>query len=568
VTALAISWLDLDAYAKTCRVSRRFCGLTRLRATTPASVRFVLDTRRGTEQCTASEAALRAATAWIGRMAPQAMTLDLRDAAATATWFKVPAATRARRLAASDRLRATVAACARTLHLAGPFVHESLFWSQLERANVLAHLEIHVPLASHERRQLPDAVLRIASLRSLTCSGGRNALKVTSRQVAQLTQLTALDIYQVAYDRYGSSASHESGLLIADARRLAHFGRLAHLRLRHSTKRDLRSLADTPLGARLETLALPSSNHYAFADTFPAALPALRRFETSWLSDSDAHVLARSAPQLVALEIRPRTQRKSVVTVDTDDGDADGDGGGDDEAEYGGNDTNDDKGDGDETGHENVSPTLEILHEEDDAGDRPVAVASLVVARKSVVELYDQVIGISEPPAGAGLVRSLARHLPHLRELVLRRHHADLRPLSALATLTKLVCCDRPRIVDATSWPAALPALVDLRVIDITHENSAAAAAAAAATTNRGGGDGKRSSPTGGGGGGDGDDTAQLDGRRRFLFARFPALEYLRFVRAEDEAAAATTDDTEAFENDDPYVPVRQDPENGFRSSA
>jgi hypothetical protein len=313
-------------------------------------------------------------------------------------------------------------------------------------------------------------------------------------------------------------------LVASDAAQLAKRGRLAHLRLQSSMVRDLRALATTPLGARLETLYVPASGRYSLAEEFPATMPALRRFETTWLSDSEMQMLAQRAPRLAALELRPLTQATFASRVEGSDGTREIGGGGD-----GGGNGDGGGGGGDESEEE----------KEDDSGDDEAFGTSMMDTMARVYGMR-RATGIREPPAGSGLVRSLARHLTHLRELVLRRHHADLRPLTALAVLQTLVCCDRPRVADATKWPETMASLVDLRVIDITYDSPGASAVIVACRTR---------------------DLEQKNAeRRRLLCRRFPALQYLRFVRVEDEAV---DDDGEPTDNDDRHDPVRCDQENG-----
>jgi hypothetical protein len=485
----AVSWLDWRSYLQTCRVSRRLRRLTQLRAATPALVHLEPPI------CGADEGGLigTAAAAWLKRAAPATVTFDLRRATATGAlgdrW----------RDAAVAAWPSAVTAFARTLRLVGPVVRNSMLWVHLALSVTLTHLELRVTTASDQRayQKLPNAVTCIASLRSLTCSGGRNALTVDSRQIALLTQLTALDITRVAHDHYARGERYHDGLIASDAKYLGVHGRLRHLRLQHATERDLLALGSTALGARLETLRVPATDQYRWLEAFPATMPALRRFETTWLSDAHAEMLAKRAPALVALEIRPFTQR---VTIDA------------------GNDDDDDDDD-------------------EDTMDRATRI----------------VIGWLEPIAGSGMLRSLARHLPHLRELVLRRHHADLRPLSRLVALTSLDCCDRPCVSRATRWPESLPALVELRVIDITHGTVTVTVEATTAPP-----------PTKSETCEEKTGSKRNRDRRRRLRRRFPTLAYLRFVRAEDEAQGDDCDDDDSVLNDDEYDPVRRDPENGY----
>jgi uncharacterized membrane protein YgcG len=513
-------------------VSRRFRKLTRQPAAAPADARVVLDARTGDATCLA-------ATAWMRRMTPRAVALEYRDANAIDPALIRPGSAECAGYRAGHELCAAVAKFARVLRLTGPFRRDSELWSQLAVAGVLTRLELHMPVAPSQEwhiAHLPDQVLRIASLRALVCTGGWNAIAVTSRQVAELTQLAELQIACVEPEGpvsvFTAERSHQ-GLAMSDANRLAQHGRLTHLRLRSSTERDMLALRGTGLGARLETLGVRATGRYTLDARLPTAMPALRRFETTWLADNDARTLAQRAPRLVALEIRSTTQKMSVTTTDDDE---------QGETHYG--------------------------DEVDGAGSQTTF-------------WLRRVIGISEPPAGAGLMRSIARHMTHLRELVLRRHHGDLRALSALVVLETLVCCDRPFVPGATKWPAALPALVDLRVIDISHGGDRDDGGGGG---DHGGGGGDRGSGGGGGdrgdGGGDrGDGGSSTDReqrphggadktrttelwRRGFFRKRFPALAYLRFVRAEDEVGL---DDGKEREADDVFDPVRRDPENGFR---
>ena len=500
VATLVISRLVLRTYATTCRVSRRFRGLTRLPAAAPADVRIVFDSRAGGASCAAERA-------WVERMAPRAVSLDLRDQLSSSTADR-DVVDHVRGLVARHALCAAVAKCARTLRLVGPFLHESNLWAQLRDAGVLTRLELHMPTSgSFAGRpiRLPDEIGEIASLRALTCSGRAvNALEVAAHQLARMSQLTELAATSVVHDYGGGGVTRPS--FEKYAADMALKGNLRHLRLRDPIERDMAILADTVFRARLETLYLPADGRVSLRTSLrnspETLLPALRRFETTWLSDPVAQLLARCAPNLVALELRPTTQWD----------------------------------------------------------------AKLIVQAARIRHAYPyqrRVFGVIEPPAGAGLMRSLARHLPHLRELVLRRHHADLRPLSALTVLTKLVCCDFPRATTVgvqqtkqpngrsspagggTQWPDSLPALVEMRVMDITHETCRVANARRVANA-----PGRAALGV------------SVNVRRReMLYGRFPTLAYLRFTRVEDEPGA---DEGDGEENDDDRDPDRRDPENGF----
>ena len=495
----AISWLDWNSYRRTCRLSQRFRRLSRLPAATPALVSLEPPAPDEDE----NGAIRTAAVAWIKRASPATVALDLHRASGGGSGGGDLLAD-----VNIARWSTAVTPRARTLRLVGPVKARRFTpWAALALSTTLVHLELCVTVASHERmyQRLPDEVCEIVSLRSLKCSGGRNALTVDSRQVAQLTQLTSLDITRVAHDHYARGERYHDGLILADARHVAACGQLRHLRLQHAAERDLVTLGSTELGARIETLRLPATDRYKWTAAFPATLPALLRVETTWLSDAHAEMLAARAPALVALELRPLTQRVTLdVVVDEEDGK---------EGERDSDADDDDDGEKEET--------------EATGGATRVA------------------IGVYEPAAGLGLMCSLARHLPHLRELVMLRHHADLRPLSALTLLAHLVCCDRPRLPNATRWPAALPALVELRVVDITRGDKSVVTARGAASLAD---EERRNKAT----------------RRRQLIVRFPRLEYLRFVRIEDEVRGGDDCDEDGVLNDDSFDPVRRDPGNGF----
>lgn len=155
---------------------------------------------------------------------------------------------------------------------------------------------------------------------------------MTSRQVAALTQIIELHVACTEHERHRVADLGErsnQGLVAQDAEQLSQHGRLTCLRLWVATGRDVQALATTSLGARLETLGMPV-RRFGEDLRMPPNLSTLRRFETTWLSDSDARALAASAPQLTTLELHPITQKTIAVTPkdDDDDGNRSGPAGG------------------------------------------------------------------------------------------------------------------------------------------------------------------------------------------------------------------------------------------------
>lgn len=500
VLAHVVSWLDLRSYMKMCIVSRHFARLTRLSTTTPFHVSFVANggsdnnTNNNNNNSNTRSNYSIGVTAWLKRMKPFSVEIDLT------AWENPDFHTHM-----GVEVSATFV---RTLCMTGIPPQDPWFWFHMNHAGKLTHLELKLPprasqtgMERRSHRNLPDEVLTIKSLRSLTCK-----LMVTSKQIAQLTHLTALDIDRVAHDRYARGEQrYEDGLVKEDAKQLADSGHLLHLCMDRWTERDFRALCHISLSERLQTLRIVASERYTLSQCLPTLLPSLRHFETTWLSDSNAKKLAECAPQLQSLEVRPVSQQRYIdVNVYSDD---------DEEEEEEENEGEDD----------------------DNTTDHSGSSSSIVVTTKCVKR--HEVKGILEPLAGLGLIKSISRHLYKLRQLVLRRHHADLRPLSALEFLNSLVCCDRPYIQDATQWPNSLVSLRELRVIDITYamigEND----------TNR-----------------HADDSRNTTLRRTLLCTRFPTLAYLSFVSVEDESV----NDIGTCANDDIYDPIRRDPNNGY----